>query len=85
MGSEEVLHCDEAWHVLDDWARDSRIVFVAEPPDFEKEFRALSQRRSNCPSVNNAYLIAFARVAGLRLVTMDKAMRDKSADTELLH
>jgi len=85
MGGEEALHCDEAWHVIDDWSRDSRIIFLAEPSDFEEEFRALSQRGPTCESWNNVYLIAFARVAGLRLVTMDEAMRDKSAGIELLH
>jgi len=85
MGSEEVLQYGEAWHVYDNWVHDDRIVFLPDTPSIDHEFRALTQLRSpTCESWDNLWLIAFARVERLRLVTMSPAMRNESADVELL-
>ncbi len=82
---ENVLYFDQAWNKLDEWIRDPRIMFLAEPPGFDEELRALSSlRHPNTTSWDHLCLMAFARVAGLRLVTMDKTLSDRFADAELL-
>ena len=66
------------------WA-DSRIAFVAEPDGFETEFRTRSRLASRSPKVwSDAYLLTFAAVTGVKLVTFDRALRSGGADTLLL-
>jgi hypothetical protein len=65
----------QAWNLWDRIWADSRIVFLPEPDHLEKEFR--SRSRLSCPSPKvwaDAYLLAFASVAGLKLVTFDRAL-----------
>jgi uncharacterized protein len=73
----------EAWSVWDRIWADSRIVFLAEPDGLEKEFRSRSRLSSPSPKVwADAYLLAFTSVAGLKLVTFDRAL--KARDTDVL-
>jgi predicted nucleic acid-binding protein len=66
------------------WA-DSRIVFLPEPDDLEKDFRSRSRLPSPSPKVwADAYLLAFASVAGLKLVTFDRALESRAADVLVL-
>ncbi|HXW56258.1 MAG TPA: hypothetical protein VEJ67_10945 [Candidatus Cybelea sp.] len=52
---------------------DDRIALLAEPEAIEPEFRRFSALRSSSPKVGaEAYLLAFAAVAGLKLVTFDR-------------
>lgn len=82
---EEVLYYDRAWNRYEEWCRDPRIMFLPEPPGFNEELRALSSlRHPNSTCWDHLCLMAFARVAGLRLVTMDKTLSDRFADAELL-
>ena len=68
----EVLTQPRAWEVYDRWLHDGRVVRTAEPPGLEAEFRALTRRPHPSPhDWADAYLAAFARSAGLTLVTFD--------------
>jgi toxin-antitoxin system PIN domain toxin len=72
----EAKTMSEAWSLWDDVWADSRISYLAEPEEIEKNFRDLSQLSSRSPKVwADSYLLAFASVAGLKLVTFDRALR----------
>ena len=81
MGKSEVLSQEQAWRVYDRWSEDDRILFVEEPSTIEPPFRSLSKRKRPAPKDwAHSYLIAFAAVAGLKLTTFDKALREKSRE-----
>ena len=66
----------EAWKLWDQVWADTRISFLPEPEDMEKEFRSRSRLSSSSPKVwADAYLLAFASVAGLKFVTFDRALK----------
>jgi uncharacterized protein len=75
----------EAWALWDKVCADDRIALLAEPEIIEPEFRRSSALRTWSPKVwADAYLIAFAAVAGLKLVTFDRGLRSLSADVHIL-
>ncbi len=75
----------EAWSVWDRVWADTRIAFLPEPDDLEKEFRSRSRLSSPSPKVwADAYLLAFAAVAGLKFVTFDRALRAQGANVLVL-
>ena len=75
----------EAWGLWDRVWADSRIAFLAEPDGLEKEFRSHSRMSSRSPKVwADAYLMAFASVAGLRLVTFDRSLKARGDDVLVL-
>jgi uncharacterized protein len=75
----------EAWRVWDRVWADTRISFLPEPDDLEKEFRSRSRLSSRSPKVwADAYLRAFASVAGLKLVTFDRALKAHGANLLVL-
>ena len=85
MGIDSVLSQVEAWRVYDTWLEDERILFLEEPTTIEASFRGLSQQKRPAPKDwADSYLAAFAHIAGLRLVTFDRALRAKSPDLVLL-
>jgi predicted nucleic acid-binding protein len=66
----------EAWNLWDRVWADDRVIFLPEPEEIEREFRARSRLSSRSPKVwADAYLLAFASVAGLKLITFDQALR----------
>ena len=66
----------QAWNVWDRVWADDRVKFLPEPGDFEREFRLCSRLHSPSPKVwADAYLVAFAAVAGLQFVTFDRAIK----------
>jgi len=74
----DVMTQRKAWGVYQDWFDDDRIEFLREPESvrFEEVFRTLSLGQQ--PSTKlwaDAYLVPFARTAGLTLVTFDRAFR----------
>src|SRR5215475_3851175 len=74
MGTD-VRGMREAWSLWDRISADDRIEFVPEPEAIEREFCGLSSLRSASPKVwADAYLLAFASVGGLKLVTFDRAL-----------
>jgi predicted nucleic acid-binding protein len=75
----------EAWSVWDRVWADTRIAFLPEPDDLEKEFRSRSRLLSRSPKVwADAYLLAFAAVTGLKFVTFDRALKADSANLLVL-
>ena len=75
----------EAWNLWDQLLTDSRIEFLAEPQALEQEFRSRSRLSTRSPKVwADAYLLAFASVAGLKLVTFDRALKVRGVDVLVL-
>lgn len=73
----------QAWNLWDQVWADSRMEFLPEPDTLEKEFRSRSRLPSRSPKVwADAYLLAFASVAGL--VTFDRALKSRGADVLVL-
>ena len=84
MGSD-VKTMSEAWALWDKVCADDRIALLAEPEAIEPEFRRFSALRSSSPKVwADAYLVAFATVAGLKLVTFDRGLRSLGVDVQVL-
>ena len=74
---EDVRSQSEAWKAYDLFLQDERVLVHTEPdPDqLESILRKLtSGRRSSSKQWPDAYLAAFARVAGLTLVTFDRGL-----------
>src|SRR5258708_37645600 len=75
----------EAWSLWDRVWADGRITFLPEPDEIEKPFRSFSRLASRSPKVwADAYLLAFASFAGLKLVTFDRALKTRGADVLVL-
>jgi predicted nucleic acid-binding protein len=75
----------EAWALWDKVRADDRIALLAEPEAIEPAFRRSSALRSSSPKVwADAYLVAFAAVAGLKLVTFDRRLRSLGTDVHVL-
>jgi uncharacterized protein len=75
----------EAWSLWDRIWADDRVVFLAEPEEIERGFRTRSRLPSSSPKVwADAYLLAFASVAGLKLITFDKALKSPGANVLVL-
>jgi toxin-antitoxin system PIN domain toxin len=76
MGNE-VVGQGAAWAVYHRWRQDDRVRFCTEPdtPELEKLFHRFSKGPHSSPRLwTDAYLAAFASVAGLTLVTFDRAL-----------
>jgi uncharacterized protein len=85
MGSD-VKQMPQAWALWDEICSDDRIAFLAEPESIEKEFRKLSVLRSASPKVwADSYVLAFASVAGLKLVTFDQGLSSRSTEVHVLN
>ena len=75
----------EAWSLWDRIWADTRIGFLPQPDDIEKEFRSRSRLSSRSPKVwADAYLLAFAAVADLKFVTFDRALKSHGVDVLVL-
>jgi uncharacterized protein len=84
MGNDAKSMSD-AWSIWDRIWADDRVLFIPEPEQIEKEFRARSRVSSSSPKVwADAYLLAFATVAGLKLVTFDQALKSRGANVLVL-
>ena len=71
----DVMSQAAAWREYHRWFEDERIEFHQEPdgPEFETLFQEFSSRGHRSPKLwADAYLAAFARAAGLTLVTFDR-------------
>ena len=85
MGKDEVLSQGQAWEVYDRWFEDSRVFFLEEPANLEKAFRGVSRRsRPAAKDWADSYLLAFAEVADLSVVTFDRALKQKDGTVLLL-
>lgn len=75
----------QAWELWDNVTSDSHVAFLPEPENLETEFRNATVSDGKSPKLwSDAYLLAFARVAGLKLVTFDQALQSRKADVLLL-
>lgn len=84
MGSD-VRSQAEAWQVYDQWLEDPRVAFLDEPADLEQVLRTHSRLKHPAPKDwADAYLLAFALVSGMQLVTLDRAFRGKTSNLILL-
>jgi|SRR6516162_9925984 len=90
LTTEKIMGSDtktmiEAWALWDKVWADSRIEFLPEPEGIEREFRSHSRLASRSPKVwADAYLLAFSSVAGLTLVTFDRALKVRGVNVLLL-
>ena len=74
-----------AWKLLERIQTDQRIEFLPEPEGLDREFRLRSRLPSRSPKVwADAYLMAFAAAAGLKLITFDRALKTKGVDVLVL-
>jgi uncharacterized protein len=72
MGPAAVSMAD-AWRAYDALFSDPNVAFIDEPAGTEARWRFLTQLTTFTPKVwNDAYLGAFAELAGLEVVTFDK-------------
>jgi uncharacterized protein len=75
----------EAWKLWDEACSDERVNFLPEPEMLEAEFRKLTTLHTASPKVwADSYLLAFAGVCGLKLVTFDQGMQAKGTDVLVL-
>jgi uncharacterized protein len=75
----------EAWELWDKVCADDRVAFLSEPEAMEREFRRLSALSTPSPKIwADSYLLAFAGVAGLKLVTFDRGLRAKGTEVLIL-
>jgi len=82
---EDIRNLSQAWNLWDKVWSDTRIAFLAEPENIETELRVHTRASTRSPKVwADAYLLSFAIVAGLKLVTFDRAIQSPKADILLL-
>lgn len=85
MGVGKALSQAEAWRAYDRWLSDERVEFHDEPEKLEDGFR--KHARSDLPAPKawaDAYLAAFAECAGLCLITFDRHLARRAANSSLL-
>lgn len=74
-----------AWRIMDRIQTDDRVMFLEEPAGLDREFRTRSRLSTRSPKVwADAYLLAFASTAGLKLVTFDRALQNRGAEVLVL-
>jgi uncharacterized protein len=82
---DEVMTQPQAWAAYDQWLKDPRVELVDEPAEIEARFRALTRLRQ--PATKDwadSYLVAFAAVGQLTLVTFDRGLRMKPKSVVVL-
>jgi toxin-antitoxin system PIN domain toxin len=74
-----------AWEIWEQLRQDDQIAFLPEPEGVESRLRIHSRLRSASPKVwADAYLLAFASAAGLKLVTFDRALQSRPVEVLVL-
>ena len=82
---KDVRSLSQAWDLWDKVWADPRIAFLPEPETLETELRAHARLTTRSPKVwADAYLLSFAIIAGLKLVTFDRAIQSRRADILIL-
>lgn len=82
---EDVRTMSQTWHLWQQASADPHIAFLPEPEALSEEFRARSSLSSKSPKVwADAYLLAFTVVSGVKLVTLDNALRSRGVDVLVL-
>ncbi len=81
----DVMSMRDAWRIYRTMLADERIRFVPEPGGLEAEWQRLTTVNTSAPRLwTDAYLAAFADAAGMRLVTLDRAIVSVAKDALLL-
>lgn len=84
MGSD-VLSSRDAWRAYGVMLTDERIAFAYEPTEMEGEWKKLTAHSRPTPKLfTDAYLAAFARSGGMRLVTLDRAVLSIASEALVL-
>jgi toxin-antitoxin system PIN domain toxin len=84
MGGD-VRTMSKAWKLWDVVENDAHVSFLPEPEQLDQEFRARSKFTAKSPKVwGDAYLLAFASVAGVKLVTFDRALASRKVEVLVL-
>jgi hypothetical protein len=79
------LNQRQAWQAYDRWIEEAGSEFTKEPEGLEALFRSLSGGEQASPKEwADAYLAAFSQVAEMTLVTFDRALAGKAAESVLL-
>jgi toxin-antitoxin system PIN domain toxin len=74
-----------AWAIWDKIASDERVGFLPEPDDLEPRLRKHTRLASASPKVwADAYLLAFAQACSLTLVTFDRALGSRAAESVVI-
>lgn len=82
---DEVMNQPQAWQTYDRWLRDDRVACLDEPPGLERIFRGLTRlRRPATKDWADSFLCAFASASQLTLVTFDRSLSRKAANSRLL-
>jgi toxin-antitoxin system PIN domain toxin len=82
---EDVVSQAEAWRIYDLFFENGRTFLADEPKGLEEILRARTTKpQSSTKEWADAYLVAFAEAAGLRLVTFDKALAKRVRRSVLL-
>jgi toxin-antitoxin system PIN domain toxin len=82
---KEMLAQRECWQIFDRWISTGQVALVDEPLGLETVLRALTEGSTASPKAwMDAYLIAFAEIAELTLVTLDRALAAKVRGAVLL-
>ncbi len=72
---QAALTQDQAWVLYDEITAHPRVSFIADPPELESHWRHYTQLQRFAPKTwNDAYLAAFARAAGLTVVSFDRGL-----------
>jgi toxin-antitoxin system PIN domain toxin len=74
---DSVLTVGEAVGAIGRWYEDPRVRLAAEPPGIDRVFRtvlAVLANQAATKAIMDAYLVAFAELAGATLVTFDRAL-----------
>ncbi len=75
----------KAWGTYDKLYSDSRLAFLPEPPDLEKEFRKGSIAGAASPKVwADALLVAMAIGHGAQIISFDRALQTRAVDCLIL-
>jgi len=83
--ADEVCTLAEAWAVYDRLLKNENVTLLDEPPDLDRQFRALTRTRSASPKMwTDGYVAAFADASRVTMVTLDRALRGKVTPLILL-
>jgi hypothetical protein len=75
----------QCWELYEDVCASKGILFLEEPQGLEKHWRALTSTMLASPKLwMDAYLQAFAELAGLKIITFDRALAKASGGECLL-
>jgi uncharacterized protein len=81
----DARNMSQAWDLWDKISGDPQIAFLPEPENLEAELRNHTRALSKSPKLwADAYLLSFAAVAGLKVVTFDRALQGRGRDVLLL-